>query len=179
LNPFASLDKFSKDFLHALNGMCGLSLSENNFSESELSTFHSQFEMITFLDFSGSIIGFLAVAVDEQLAADILEMGELPAESDRAGLRAAYGEFFKEVVNNAHSDCLSLLQKEYTVLSIMAPKVIYGTVSYPKVRCYVRHMQTDIGTFSFYVSIDEMKLDVNRLREHLEKSKKRLVKDAR
>jgi len=176
MNPFTALDKFSKDSLQALNEMCELSLSENKFSESKLSSFHAQFKMITLLDFSGSTMGFLAVAVDEQLAANILEMGELPAESDREGLRAEYGEFFKEVVNIAHSDCLSFLQKEYSVLSIMAPKVIYGTVSYPRVRCYVRQVQTDIGTFSFYVSIDKMRLDVNRLRDGLEQSEKDLSK---
>ena len=74
------LETLSTGYLQAINDMCGLSLSVKKFSDNEMDTFHSPMKMITMLDFSGSIMGFFAVAVKEETAARIFDIDELPEE---------------------------------------------------------------------------------------------------
>jgi len=170
----ALLDKLSTGCLQAINDMSGLSLAIERYSDYELEAFCCQMKMITILDFSGSIMGFCAVSFEEQMAANILGLGTLPSESERDELRSEYGGFFKEILNSSSGDWFTLLQKDYPVLTILSPKIIYGTVVYPRTPCYIREVETEIGTFNFYFSIDMMKLDVNRLRERLLQSEIRL-----
>ena len=170
----ALLDKLSTGCLQAINDMSGLSLAIKRYSDYQLEAFCCQMKMITILDFSGSIMGFCAVSFEEQMAANILGLGTLPSESERNELRLEYGGFFKEILNSSSGDWLTLLQKDYPVLTILSPKIIYGSVVYPRTTCYIREVETEIGTFNFYFSVDMMKLDVNRLRERLTQSEIRL-----
>ena len=108
------------------------------------------------------------------MAARLLELGELPPGNAREEMREEYGAFFKEVVNTAAGDCLELLKDEHPALTILAPRVIYGTVSYPRVTCHLREVQTEIGIFNFSFSVDAMKLEINHLTERLQQSEERL-----
>lgn len=169
------LDRLANGYVEAINGMTGLSLVAEVREEYQQETFSAPGRMIGILDFTGSIVGFFAVSLDEQTIANALGMGELPSEDERGELRKEYESFLKEVLNSVSGDCLSLLQDEYSTITVLAPKVIYGSVCYPKIACLTRHVCTSIGSLYFTVSIDTMQLEVNRLTERLRGSEQELL----
>ena len=131
--------------------------------------------MIGMLDFTGSVVGFLAISVEEQTIANALGMGELPPEDERDALRPEYEGFLLEVLNSVSGDCLTVLSDQEHSITILTPKLIYGVVSYPKVASLTRRIATSIGTFYFTVSIDTMQLEVNRTTRRLKVSEEELI----
>lgn len=175
MDPSTALELLSTDVFQTISQMSGVTIVEGKQREAIIESFCSPFKMITLVDFSGSILGFISIAITEQLAADIMQLGELPApEEERNAIREECAGFFKEVLNSSSGSCLDFIQAKLPPLTITAPKVIFGSVSYPRVKCHIREVETNLGPFSFYLSIDQMKLEVNRLREQLEVSRQEL-----
>ncbi len=175
MNTFEILANLAADCFETINAILGSAIAEQGYKEYELDLFPEEQRMNAFLDFSGTKTGFLAISFKEQIAADLLEVGVLPAPDERREMRSEYGDFFKEVLNTAAGNCLSSLQSTFGAITGLTPKIVFGTVSFSRVRCQVREVQTEAGTFYFILSIDEARLQVNRLREKLQESEKRLT----
>ena len=169
------LDRLAHGYLDAINGMTGLALEVEESDEFEQTTFSAPDRMIGMLDFTGSVVGFLAVSVDEQTVANTLSMGELPPVEKRDELRTEYEGFLAEVLNSVSGDCLAMLADDEHSITILTPKIIYGVVKYPRVANLTRRVSTSAGTFHFSVSIDTMQLEVNRMTRRLKTSEEELI----
>ncbi|MCH7490190.1 MAG: PAS domain S-box protein [Gemmatimonadetes bacterium] len=169
------LGRLATDYLDAIAGMTGVTAEPEESEEYRQTTFSSPGHMIAMLDFTGSVVGFLAVSVEEQTIANALGMGELPPEDERDALRTEYEGFLLEVLNSVSGDCLTVLRDEDHSITILTPKLIYGVVSYPKVASLTRRIATSIGTFYFTVTIDTMQLEVNRMTRRLKASEEELI----
>ena len=169
------LGRLASGYFDAIAGMTGVAATPEESEEYQQTTFSAPGRMIGMLDFTGSVVGFLAISVEEQTIANALDMGELPPEDERDALRTEYEGFLLEVLNSVSGDCLTILSDQDHSITILTPKLIYGVVSYPKVASLTRRIATSIGTFYFTVSIDTMQLEVNRTTRRLKASEEELI----
>ena len=168
------LSRLADGYLLAIKGMTGVSVVVEEFDTYEQQTFTAQGEMIGMIDFTGCVVGFLAVSLDEQTIANALGSGPLPPLEQRAEMRTEYEGFLMEVLNSVSGDSLGPLEW-YSPITILAPRIIYGVVRYPKIMCLTRRVSTSIGTFYFTVTIDTMQLEINRLADRLKRSEEQLL----
>jgi two-component system sensor histidine kinase/response regulator len=165
------LDRLSAGFAGAITGMTGIPirplLREDYFQR----TFNTPGRMICILDFTGGRAGFLAVSLEETTAAKLLGASPIMHEELMA-LRPEYEGLMKEALNSVSGACVAHMQDEYESVSILPPKVIYGTVSFPRVFCLSRAMDTSIGKLFFTVSQDTMVLETSRLISRLQSAER-------
>lgn len=163
----AVLDRLASQFPAAVTGMTGRPLAPVPREDRRLATFAPGAGMIGLLDFTGARAGFLAVSLDEETAARLL--GAEPACSEESlALKPDYEGLVKEALNSVSGSCVAAIQDEHNTISISAPKVIYGTVSFPQVSCLSRSVETTAGTLWFAASQDTMMLETTRLIYELE-----------
>lgn len=175
LNSSRLLEALTKGALDAISGMLDWEFDISNYKDTQLSEFQAAGDMITFVDFTGSIQGFLAVAVDEQLACRMFDIEPNEDKAIQAQNRSEYGSFFKEVLNSASGQVVAVIQRFAPAMTMLCPKLIFGHVSLAAVPCYCRTIDSEYGKLEFFVSIDLMQLEVNRLIEQLQSSKRELA----
>ena len=131
-------------------------------SEFTTPSFCPEGNTIAYIDFVGSITGVVAIAADSKVFAQCFD---IPCEGD---IRNAIESPLKEVMNTVAGKCLSLMTKQYLAITMLTPRIISGSVSYPKIKCFCKTVATDYGDISFYYSVDTMKLEMVRALEKLE-----------
>jgi signal transduction histidine kinase/CheY-like chemotaxis protein len=161
-NLGAVVDRLSAGFAGAVVGMTGVRIEPLMREDYFQPTFNTPGRMICLLDFTGGRAGFLAVSLEEATAARLL--GADPGSREElVAMRPDYEGLVKEALNSVSGACVEHLQDEYETISILPPKVIYGTVSFPRVSCLARAMDTSVGKLFFTVSQDTMVLETSRL----------------
>lgn len=132
-------------------------------------------KMITMVDFSGSMVGFLALSLDEKTAANFLDIEELPTDPEELiSCRSDYQDLLQEVLNSCSGEAMEILRKQFPIITVMAPKVVYGTISFPKALYYHQKLFTNLGDFEFYIYLDSMELDINRLLNTIKEQENKL-----
>ena len=90
--------------------------------------------MAAIVDFTGTKTGNFMIAADERTLASILSLDDLPAIDEREAEREEYQGLLTEALNVAAGECLNLLQTaEDSLVTMYAPKVVYGTLRFPQV----------------------------------------------
>jgi signal transduction histidine kinase/CheY-like chemotaxis protein len=165
------LDRLSAGFAGAITGMTGIPIKPLLREDYFQRAFNTPGRMICILDFTGGRAGFLAVSLEESTAARLLGASPIMHEELMA-LRPEYEGLMKEALNSVSGACVAHMQDEYESVSILPPKVIYGTVSFPRVFCLSRAMDTSIGKLFFTVSQDTMVLETSRLISRLQSAER-------
>jgi len=161
------LDTLSAGFAGAVTGLTGTSIEPLMREDYFQPTFSTPGRMICMLDFTGGRAGFLAVSLEEATAARLL--GAAPSSREEMlALRADYEGLVKEALNSVSGACVAHFQDDYETVSVLPPKVIYGTVSFPRIACLSRAMDTSVGKMFFTVSQDTMALETSRLISRLQ-----------
>jgi diguanylate cyclase (GGDEF)-like protein len=132
-------------------------------SSSWESGFSPQDAMICTVDFCGVHAGFFALSCDP-LAIRKHVTGEQLKSWDPADITE---DMCRELLSMAAATVLPILGGKGAAISIFAPRVIYGTVSFPVVPCL--RTQVEIGgiRIAFYLTVDEMRTEVSRRTKEL------------
>ena len=156
------LDHLSAGFAAATSGLTGVPITPLAREDYLQETFSTPGRMICMLDFTGARAGFLAVSMEEDTAARLLG-ADPSSREEMMSLRPDYEGLVKEALNSVSGACVGTLQDEFQTVSLLPPKVIYGTVSFPRIACLSRAIDTPLGRLFFTVSQDTMLLETTRL----------------
>ena len=165
-NLAAVLDRLATGFSDAVSGMTGRAIRPTIREDYLQDTFSTPGRMIGMVDFTGARAGFLAVSLAEETAAGLLGR-DRSSPDERGALRHDYEGLVKEALNCVSGRCVEAMQDEYHTVSALPPKVVYGSVSFPRVLCLARAVDTSVGTLFFTVSQDTMVLETTRLLDEL------------
>ncbi len=152
-------------------------LSVTGQSGFEFERFEPGPRMVVVHDFGGSVSGFFAVCVDEEMIGRCVGLSHLPAEGGRELVRARYGSLLMELLSEVSRDCLLGIETSYPMLTLQAPRIIYGEVCYPNSTCYMQSVLTPMGRIYFAASLDPSTVKVRRHEDALERGDAELVSD--
>ncbi|MCH7868131.1 MAG: response regulator [Myxococcales bacterium] len=172
------LDALGKALLvqlvQCISGMTGVDMGAVGTISSDVEQKFTE-PLATIIDFTGTKTGNLMVSTDEKTLASILSMDDLPAIHERKAERAEYEGLFAEAMNTAAGECLSLLQVgENSLVTMYAPKILYGTLRFPNVVLKTFALETHFGIFHATVSVDAMQPEFLRLTDELLATKRDL-----
>lgn len=126
------------------------------------------------IDYIGSIVGLVAISASDSVFGRCFDMPS-PTEKPDMDILDFHQELtgaLKECMNTVAGKCLSLLAKKHSCITMLAPKVLFGNLSYPKTPCMERKLVTNIGEISFYFLVDNMKLETSKVIDKLETAEK-------
>ena len=146
------LDGFVKSFFDAMEGITGIPFVVENATTSYGHEFIPPFDCIVQLDYTGSSVGFLALSGNLKVLESMLNTPDW--SRDGRGL-------LKEILNTASGHLLGLLKQVCPVITLLSPKIILGSVDYPKVSCLSRRIKISGGELYFAVVIDQRTLDID------------------
>ncbi len=163
------------DFFRSLDDLFEVELNHKTIECCTESTFLPRGNCIAEVGYIGSVAGFMSICADESVLSQCFgETGEIPTdEEERENFRAQINGPLKEIINTCAGKCLKKLLAIYPVITMQTPKIIYGSVSFPKVMCVRHSVKCDAGNVHFYISMDAMRLDITRIVEELETSEKK------
>ncbi len=159
------LDTLSSVYFASLEDLFGIDVKPLDQFYQEQETFVAAGPAIGEIHFVGSVAGFIAISATPGFFAKVFDLVDAPHPTLVNPL--------KEVLNTVAGKCLKILLKEYSVVTLLAPKVTLGEVYYPKVPCYSKMIDTSYGQVCFHLSIDQMKLDVSRLVDKIDDSERK------
>jgi len=107
--------------------------------------------------FTGMVYGEYILAMDESTAAKLVDPSSTGA---RPELRETISEAFSEILNIIVGETIVDLGHVFKKLTITAPKVLFGKISYPKVRAAKMNLSSPKGQVDCFLYIDRMKLDI-------------------
>lgn len=99
--------------------------------------------------FTGTVFGEYLLVMDEKVAATLLPDG-----------RDAISEAFSEMLNIIVGESVVELTSTFKKLTITAPKVLFGSANYPKVKSCRSTLSSDAGAIDCYLYVDRMNLDI-------------------
>ncbi len=165
------IESVSDGFFAVLSDMFDRNLQVQSSQLNLLESFKPQGDVIVHIDYIGSVVGLVAVSASEDvfgLCFD-LERRDETEISEEEYFNELVGPL-KECMNTVAGKCLPILSGHISCVSMLAPKVLYGNISYPKTPCLEKIVKTNVGDFSFYFLIDRMKLDTAKAISRLESS---------
>ncbi|WP_374074223.1 ATP-binding protein [Bdellovibrio bacteriovorus] len=104
--------------------------------------------------FTGVVYGEFILAMSEETASKILNTSSEETFQDEVV------DNFGELLNLIVGEGIVGLTKIYSNLTITAPKIYFGKIRYPKVKCGKVTMQTPHGDIECFLYVDHMKLDI-------------------
>jgi CheY-specific phosphatase CheX/HPt (histidine-containing phosphotransfer) domain-containing protein len=120
------------------------------------------------VNFSGSIIGYLILSCDEDMAAQIIQAESSilhEAELDN------FCELFNELANTVSGDISPILKESYPIITLSSPRISIGSLRFPPNPCIQVTLKTDIGELELCYGTDHMGLDVIELLEDVRHQK--------
>ena len=129
------------------------------FSEEKSFTkrFDRKGELISLIDFSGSVIGYFAIGCNEKTALTLLQSkGEKLSNHETQD----FGEMLNEVINTIGGNLLPNLKKTYPLVTLTSPRWHVGSLQYPPNPCLQISLKTNFGEFFLCYGTDSMGLDV-------------------
>ena len=111
--------------------------------------------------FTGMVYGEYIMALNTELAARLIGKSfENLQEEQKKELYQEISEFFREILNVTVGESILSLSKVYQKITITAPRVCIGRVTYPKVRTGKSVLQAKAGEIECFLYVDQMKLDI-------------------
>lgn len=135
--------------------------------------FSPQGNTTVYIDYIGSVIGLVAMSASHDVFGACFEIPEIESfgMDEDLYINELSGPL-KECMNTVAGKCLPILAGHISCVSMLAPKVLYGNVIYPKTPCLEKKIKTSLGDVYFYFLIDRMKLDTAKAIERLEYSER-------
>ena len=126
-------------------------------------------DMLCLVDFTGNPLGYYVFAVDGRRLRAALGLG---TADDPLGDECE--ELVKEALSSAAGAAMSQLPTHSSTTTLLAPRAIYGMVSFPKHVCLGVKISTPAGVAEFYVALESMRTDMVRLANNLQSQTSRL-----
>ncbi|MBF0226822.1 MAG: response regulator [Desulfobacterales bacterium] len=137
---------FGQQFSKYISEMTSISFTLNHESFIHAPIFMTPFNMIAFAHFSGTIQGDYIIALDEEIASNLIKKYEHEmAKYGVSELKTEYSSFIKELLNIAVSRCMSELSGTFKNLSLSPGTVIYGKVEFPSVESGIIDIESKYG----------------------------------
>ncbi|MBV1879806.1 MAG: hypothetical protein KUG79_19340 [Pseudomonadales bacterium] len=168
----AVIDVLRNGFIAGLEDILEITLEAGETSTHSEKTYSPQGNCFVEVGFIGKVTGFVAICADEAVFSECFDL-QAEASVLLDEIRHQITGPLKEIANTTAGKILKILLQTYSPMTMQAPKVTYGAVSYPKVGCVRHSMKTNSGEIHFYFSIDSMKLDVTKAIEKLEESEQK------
>lgn len=125
------------------------------------------------IDYIGSIVGLVAISANDDVFGRCFDMpSREESGKDLVDYHQELTGALKECMNTVAGKCLPILAQQHSCITMLAPKVLFGNLSYPKTPCIERKLTTDIGDLYFYFLIDNMKLETTKVIDKLESSER-------
>lgn len=163
----------SDGFFSVISDMFELDLKIISSKMTLIERFKPKGEAIVHIDYIGSVVGLVAISASPEVFGHCFELKSL--EDSGLSSEDYFNELagpLKECMNTVAGKCLPILAGHISCVSMLAPKVLYGNISYPKTPCLEKTVTTDVGDFSFYFLIDRMKLDTAKAIARLESTER-------
>ena len=172
------LQKMSGAFIQTIQEMLGVTLVVVEEGSVTRSKFEPHFSMIAMVEFTGPVIGYMAISLSEEMASTLINTDvSLPLAEERMAMREESGDVFKEIINVIGGQCTSLLSQNFPAMTMLSPKIIYGVVMFPNTPCAQKILKTDLGTIEMFFSVDLMTQELYRLASSLQKANVDLQKE--
>ncbi|NUM87797.1 MAG: chemotaxis protein CheX [Bdellovibrionales bacterium] len=110
--------------------------------------------------FTGTVYGEFILAMDEETALGIAAASGGGAGPREQALQEAV-DGLSEMLNIAVGESVLGLSRRYKKLTITAPKVHFGRVRYPRVKCARAALTSPAGEIDCYLYVDRMQLDIS------------------
>ncbi len=124
---------FAKNVIQSLEDMVGTSFMLNKNSLIK-TPFSSNFNMIAYIHFTGTVQGDYILGLDEITAAKLADACEDGlSDDDIREMRDDYGGFIKELLNLAVGQSLSELEQSFGYLTYTPGTVVYGEIEFPDI----------------------------------------------
>ncbi|MCP4348211.1 MAG: chemotaxis protein CheX [Desulfobacterales bacterium] len=124
---------FAKNIIRSLEDMVGTSFMLNKDSLRK-KPFSSDFNMIAYIHFAGTVQGDYILCLDEISALKLADMYEDGlSDDDIREMRDDYGGFVKELLNLAVGQSLPELEQSFGYLTYTPGTVVYGEIDFPDI----------------------------------------------
>lgn len=141
-----------------LEDMFGVSsgISESGKKETTIET---EKELLVSVFFTGTVFGEFIIAVDESTAIELLEIDDLYDENPEAA-REEVCDAMTELLNTIVGEAIVPIQGNFPKLTLIAPRVSFGSIRYPQVNSMKSVLTTDAGEIECHLFVDMMRLSV-------------------
>lgn len=150
---------FRQSTQHVLQEMLGLQVDDFSDVE-ETGSVESDKDFLISIYYTGTVYGEYLIALNETTAAAILGIEHDGSETNRNEMREQIADTFSELLNMIVGESLVRLQSSYAKLTLTPPRVIFGTVRYPKFRTARSRLSTNCGEIECHFCLDLMRLDL-------------------
>lgn len=155
----SSVDHFGRSFGRVLNGMLGTtsSMVAPSFCKNGIETTNS---VLVSVLFTGTVYGEYVLSFSPQVAAKLLgrEFSESAVQDPE--FRAEVADMFRELLNMSVGECVTDLGEFFSNLTITAPRICFGSISFPRIAAGRIELATSAGAIECYLYIDRMRLDI-------------------
>lgn len=128
-------------------------------------------DTVVHIDYVGSVVGLVAISASREVFGACFDIGSFENSGmDEETYANELAGPLKECMNTVAGKCLPILAGQISCVSMLAPKVLFGYVLYPKTPCLEKKVVTNFGDLHFHFYIDRMKLDTAKAIERLELS---------
>ena len=142
-----------------LEDMFGVGTSEVGPAE-EQNSVTTQRTFIVSLHYTGTVFGEYLLAMDEETAARIIGIEDPITDENRDEIRDDICDAMSETLNTIVGQAIVGLQKEYSKLTMTAPRVYFGNIRYPQFRTGSTWVETEFGRVECCFCLDLMRLSL-------------------
>jgi len=114
-------------------------------------------KVVVSIMFTGMVYGEYILAIDEAIAAKMVDPGLKVGTQES---RELITETFSEILNIIVGESIVEIANVFKKLTITAPKVIFGGITYPKVKAARVALDSGDGAMECFLYVDRMKLDI-------------------
>ena len=167
---------FAKNVIQSLEDMAGTSFALNKNSLRK-KPFLSNFNMIAYIHFTGTVQGDYILGMDEITAAKLADTcGDGLSDDDIREVRDDYGGFIKELLNLAVGQSLSELEQSFGYLTYTPSTMVYGEIEFPDIMSGNIKIENTHGEIlcGFSLNLAELKIG-RKLEETLFELEKKTV----
>lgn len=165
------LNQVSNDFFDYIPGAVGQELDVIRSKEFNQPQFAPHHDVVSVIDFAGIVTGFVAITMSQETL-DALVQPLFPGDSEEEN--NLKGEFLKEMTNGITGTTVEILRESHPLVTGLKPKLMKGFLSYPKVPCFSKMVETNIGEIGFSIAVDYMAMDINHFADRIKEVEKQL-----
>lgn len=165
------LNQVSSDFFEYIAGATGLEIpivKSEDYNQQQFTPMH---DIVSVIDFAGVVTGFVAITLSQETL-NSLVAPLFPDDSESED--KLKGEFLKEMTNGVTGTTVEILRENHPLVTGLKPKLMKGFLSFPKVPCFSKLIQTPYGDVCFSIAVDYMAMDINHFADRIKEVEKQL-----
>jgi len=149
-----------REFSRCLGDLFELEFEMTEGAFTETDSYTQLGDVVVTIDFIGNATGLISISGSQASFLNIIE------ESNDIETHKVMGIIespFKELLNTMSGKCLRLMREIDPTMTMSAPRLMIGQISYPKIACSSVDLKTDYGEFRLTYFVNKLRIEVAEL----------------